>query len=545
MRIVCGFLTFWLAFMVPPAFAAVAGEWRVNLTRSGVTTVTYKGPTEAAAWLACQAAIPNSGTGTYTCGSPKYVATVTTAPAPTPAPVPTPTPTPTPTPVPTPTPTPTPAPGATAVLYTDFVAAPLGAPLTICGKNFGKSPLVMVGGVLAPVLQSAASLNPGYDCARVAIPGGGIVSVNGVAGPAFTIQPGDIRHVSPDGNDATALANDPSKPWKNLQTTASEASGAWGASRPGDVIVIHAGVPGAAAMDGSLVRIWKQGGSAPTGVKGAGYISITGAPGEVVSIALPKGGGFNGGGTEAPRGAYVAISNLTLVGNPQGASDGAPINLQTKGDGWRVVNNDLSWPAAPAGMKAGGIVGHGNGAKLLGSYVHDIAGGPENHGIYIDGGDSEEVAWNTIQRVISGNLFQTYDAWSSSGVTSLNVHDNLLEHGGRYGLNLADQTVSGTFARNVINDTALAGIRLTINSDHTIALTLIDNSGALWNTKGSNSSRGAVNCDWNLTNGSAVIQNSSIGAGSAAASYYDQQGTCTALKFSGIKWSGLTGKVGP
>ena len=68
-----------------PAFAAVTGEWRVNLTRSGATTVTYKGATEAAAWLACQAAIPNSGTGTYTCGSSKYVATVTTTtPTPTP-----------------------------------------------------------------------------------------------------------------------------------------------------------------------------------------------------------------------------------------------------------------------------------------------------------------------------------------------------------------------------------------------------------------------------------------------------------------------------
>jgi hypothetical protein len=78
------------------------------------------------------------------------------------------------------------------VLYTDFTHAPLGAPLTVCGLNFGKSPLVMVGGVLAPVLQSAASLNPGYDCARVTIPAGGPVSVNGVAGPPFTIQPGDI-----------------------------------------------------------------------------------------------------------------------------------------------------------------------------------------------------------------------------------------------------------------------------------------------------------------------------------------------------------------
>jgi hypothetical protein len=121
--------------------------------------------------------------------------------------------------------------------------------------------------------------------------------------------------------------------------------------------------------------------------------------------------------------------------------------------------------------------------SILGNYVHDIAGGTENHGVYIDGGDGIEVGWNTIQRVVSGNLFQTYDAWSSTGITNLSVHDNLLEHGGRYGLNLSEQTVSGTFARNVINDTALAGLRISVNNDHTIALTLTDNSGTGFGTR--------------------------------------------------------------
>ena len=430
------------------------------------------------------------------------------------------------------------------MLYTDFVAAPVGAPLTVCGHWSG-SPAVTIDNKAAPVLQASASLNPDYDCVRVTLTGAGVVAVNGVAGPTVSIQPGDIRHVSPNGNDSTAVVNDPSKPWKTLQTSSAEASGAWGASKPGDVIVVHAGLAGTAAVDGALVRIWRQGGTAPTGTKGTGYISITGAPGESVSIALPKGGGFDGGGTEAPKGAYVAISNLKLIGNAQAETDGAPINLQSKGDYWRILNNDVSWPGVSGEMLAGGIVGHGNNAKLLGNYVHDIAGGAKNHGIYIDGGDGIEVGWSTIQKVVSGNLFQTYDTWSSTGITNLSVHDNLLEHGGRYGLNLSTQTASGSFTNNRVNDTALAGLRLSIDSDHTVALVLAGNSGTAWNTKSSSSSSGAINCDWNLTKGSAVIRDATIAAGAGAKSYYDQQGTCSALKFSGITWSGIAGKTGP
>jgi len=427
--------------------------------------------------------------------------------------------------------------GTTAVLYTDFVAAPVGAPLTVCGHWSG-SPTVTIDNKAAPVLQASASLNPGYDCVRVTLTGAGVVAVNGVAGPSVAVQTGNLLYVSLKGDDATAAKNDPAKPWRHLQLSSAEASGAWGAAKPGDVIILRGGVYTDSAVDGAFARIWRQGGTA------GAPISITSQPGEPVTINAPKRGGFNGGGEEAPQAKYIAISNLTIVGHPQGASDGAPVNLQTKGDSWRVVNNDVSWPVAPDGMKAGGIVGHGANPKILGNYIHDIAGGTLNHGVYIDGGSGAEIAWNEIAKVKSGNLFQSFDTFDDIGITNLSVHDNVLHDGGRYGLNVADQTISAAFVRNRITNTAYAGIRITVNTDDAPAnLVFTDNSGTGWNLGGG--PPGAVNCDWRLARGTALIEKSSIGAGAGAKEYVVNDGSCPVLKFSGITWSGLAGKAGP
>lgn len=110
--------------IVAPAYAAVVGEWRVNLLKGTTTQATVTGATQDAAWSACQARIPRSAAAsTYTCQTPRYVASVTLDPTPSP------TPTPTPTPVPTPTPTPTPVP--TAGTYTDLASAPACAKVTV------------------------------------------------------------------------------------------------------------------------------------------------------------------------------------------------------------------------------------------------------------------------------------------------------------------------------------------------------------------------------------------------------------------------------
>ncbi len=66
-----------LAFVATAAVAGVTGEWRVNLLKSGTTQSTVTGATQEAAWAACQSKIPAGTAGTYTCQTPRYVATVT------------------------------------------------------------------------------------------------------------------------------------------------------------------------------------------------------------------------------------------------------------------------------------------------------------------------------------------------------------------------------------------------------------------------------------------------------------------------------------
>jgi hypothetical protein len=104
MIVIRAILTAIVAAIAGPTFGAVLGEWRVNLLRGSTTQETLRGSTQQAAWEACLARIPRAATSsvTYTCQTPRYVATVTPDPTPTPTPVPTPTPTPVPTPTPTP-----------------------------------------------------------------------------------------------------------------------------------------------------------------------------------------------------------------------------------------------------------------------------------------------------------------------------------------------------------------------------------------------------------------------------------------------------------
>jgi hypothetical protein len=437
-------------------------------------------------------------------------------------------------------------PSGTLALYTDMTHAPIGAPLTVCGKGFGETPKVTIGGLSAEVLQTKASLSPITECVRVTFSGTGVVSVNGAAGPTVTTQPGDILYVSQSGNDATAAKNDPARPWRYLQK--SDRTGAFGAAKPGDVIIVRGGTWRDIGFDGAWVRPHAEDGTAPTGVKGTGYITVTGYPGEKVIVQGQTRGGVMGGSSarKGIAGRYMVFSNLAITGGT--STDGAPINLQYASDNWRVVNNDLTWPNAPSAAKAGGITGIGTNAKILGVWIHDIGGPYENHGIYLFSEAQDiEIGWTAIQRVALGNLFQTYDGSSPTGIRRIFLHDSLLEDGGRYGINVGNQTRELTVANVTVRDTALAGLRFDINATWAVDFWIHHSTFEGVNTKGSQSSRGVVNCDWQLTNATrALVEQNKFSAGAAATSYYSVTGAgCPALKFSGNTWSGLSGLAGP
>lgn len=499
LRLVCAFLTFWLTALVPPAFAATS------------TTVTpdgwdlYKGTRilerEKPTQQACVDAAPAHGAGSYTCRTQTgVVVTVVTDP-------------------PVPPPPPPPPPSSASVFFTDLTRGPPGTPITICGKSINA---VSIGGIDTKIIAHQA-MNGALDCARVIPVSSGAITVNGSATAfSYTISVGNVLYVSTSGNDSTAAKNDPTKPWRKLQGS-TERSGALGAYSPGDVIVLREGNYSDVGVGGRWARFLTQ-----------GNVTITSYAGEKVVYSGNPGGGIQGpDSVHAGQAPNVTISSITIVGASNSKSDGCPINLQYGADSWRIVNVDLSWPVAPGGMKCAGIAGHGANVSILGAYIHDIAGGNENHGIYLDGGDGKngpyEIGWTSVTRVTGGNLLQTYDAWSN-GVRGFNVHDSSFTSGGRYGLNLSDGTVSGSVTNNLIQDTALSGIRMNFISEADTVITINGNTLRNVNTQGASSSQGAINCDSTVKLGTVRVWANQITRGKGATEDYSEYGSCPAVK---------------
>lgn len=499
----------WLTVTLPSAFAAattVSQGWQL------VTESVSSQPSYAVCIAAGNALPPPVRSRTWYCRE-KFVTKVTPTPAPTP------TPTPTPTPVPTPTPTPTPVP--TGAFFSDLTKAPAGAPITVCGKSVSS---IAIGGIVSTILAHQ-SANPAYDCARVIPTGSGAITVNGAAtGLNFTQTAGSVLYVSLTGDDTTAKAGDQSKPWRTVQRSTSERSGALGVAKAGDVIVLRGGDWRDIGFQSRWIRLLTT-----------KDIAIVGYPGEAVTYTGGKGGGIHGpDSSHANQSTGITISGLKIVSPANADSDGAPINMQYGANGWRIVNVDLSWPGASTSAKAGGLTGHGSNVSVLGIRIHDVDGGQENHGYYIDGGDGEngpyEIAYNLIEKVAAGNLLQTYDPLDNIGIRGVNVHDNEFRDGGRYGLNLGEGTISFTARNNLIQNTALAGVRFNFTSGSSTSVLITNNTLLNVNTKGSPSSGGAINCDSGVKSGSIVVSANKITRGAGAKEDFQEYGECPAVK---------------
>jgi hypothetical protein len=270
-------------------------------------------------------------------------------------------------------------------------------------------------------------------------------------------------------------------------------------------------------------------------------MTVTGYPGETVKINAPRGGGVQGGGSDAPQAKYIVLSNLTIVGNTSADSDGAPINSQVKGNYWRVVNNDVSWPGVSGTMLAGGVVGVFGNSKILGNNIHNIDGGYMNHGVYLDSGSSNtELAFNNIHHVSEGNLVQTFDSVGGSPITNLDVHHNSIHDGGRYGLNISEGTRGMHAWNNVIYNTVYSGIRFNVN-ESTLAYTIEHNT--LYNVCSNHPQEpGAIYNGWNASSGTVTIRYNIFlkGSSSCSAAYTGDGGSDGAIKFSRNLYSGYS-----
>jgi hypothetical protein len=348
------------------------------------------------------------------------------------------------------------------VLYTDVIAGPTsggeagnGAYLSIFGKNFGSSGLgttvkVTIGGVeVASYLGLGASLGRS-DIQRITVQVGAlghptpgtalpvVVSVNGTSSnqdQTFTPNPGRMLFVdNVNGNDTTAVPGDVTHPYQHVELKGS-SSAAVNAAKPGDTIVLRGkGQPyNDLGNANQFVRVIDFGGSAPTGASGTGPLAFIAYPGETVNIVNGAGGvsdgaafsGFDHTSGSYTGGDWVTIGDLHIEGD----GTAGVIALQVASDHWRIVNNELSSPNTNNAMVlAGGVNGNGTNISILGNAIHDITGsGGVNHGVYIDGDGSYEVAFNVISRVSSGYGIQAYnDAGNSPTTSHVHIHHNLV-----------------------------------------------------------------------------------------------------------------------
>jgi hypothetical protein len=473
---------------------------------------------------------------------------------------------------------PQPITGAPYVLYTDIVAGPTsggendkGAYLSVFGVNFGSGGLgssvhVYIGGAEVDNYRRLSPSRGRGDIQQITVQVGALghatpgaaLPISVVVGGAtsntdrtFTPQPGDILFVSTQGNDATAVKNDPGRPWRHVQTPSQ--GGALAAAQPGDVLVLRGGAGvtwSDVGYDNRWFRFRHITGNAPTGAKGHGYISVMAYPGEDVHYVPPGGtsGGIHGVGYLEDS-DWIAISGLHIESVAQSKSDGAPINLQVSSDHWRVVNNELGpWPApASAENRAGGLAGNGDHLSILGNNIHDIGGGTLNHGIYIDAAAEDvEIAYNMIHDVVAGNLIQTYDSVGEGGMENVAVHHNLLYNGGRYGLNIADGTHSYRAWNNVIDHTALASVRFSVASDSSASFAIVHNT--LYDANNAESGlRAPIVSDYDLNRGTAVIKHNIVitRPGTHSTSYFETDGHQDAIKLERNLWYGLGLGVAP
>lgn len=471
-----------------------------------------------------------------------------------------------------PPPPPPPPPSSARVLYTDCLTGPVGCFLSVYGVGFTASSQVTVGGVVCTTVHqgpAVTSTKLGVQMITVRIPtlpaGPQAVRVDGSAeAHSFTPCAGRVLYVSLTGSDATAVPNDPAKPFRNLQTPTR--GGAYATMRAGDHVVIRGGN----WTDKGFETAWLRFRDVAQQANANAWIHITGYPGEDIHYSTPTSskGGFHGPSSAyaGTTGEFVSVSNLRMDVHANATSDAAPVNLQSSFGNWRVVNNALGpWPSA-INSKAAGVAGHGANVKVLGNRIFGMhcTGASENHGVYADSGASSwDIGWNHIHDITGGNLIQFFDNLGAAGqnygglppnwigFTGMQVHQNWLENCGKYGFNLADSTVSGRIWGNVLVGAKFAGLRISLISQG-MAFVIEDNVFHDNDRLASGSGNGQILNSWGNygPTGTITVRNNKFAFGPAtiaASAFYVQAGDSDAylLLQGNTYYANGTGKAKP
>lgn len=408
-----------------------------------------------------------------------------------------------------------PADGLVALDGSTIVAAPAssearyGGYMTYCGVNFGTNPLGLI-------VKNHTSLgDPGTDIVEL---GGRVVSLgvsNGrpdiqalhfqvgrsVTGyfsvttsqgasekRAWIAQPGRVIYCSNNnlsgynlGDDGTGVVNDSEHPFRSVQTPTLLTFSVFGdIVQAGDQVILLPNIEGTEwnddGFDNYFWRVRTNGfvsGSEADGNVGSGYIQLLGYPStavhtRVIAEAGKTGcfGGHPGSGDLGTGGIFITIANF--FGTCPGGVDvkfGGPLNMASRADNWRVVNNlfgdwDAEWRFDELPAKQAGISGNSLSVFIAGNQCRNIGGGQENHGIYIDdGATASTMAYNWVHNVWGGNLIQLNANAGVADIHDWDIYGNLLGNGMRHGFNFANLVYDIRLWNNVVYNTAGASIR--------------------------------------------------------------------------------------
>jgi hypothetical protein len=328
----------------------------------------------------------------------------------------------------------------------------------------------------------------------------------------FTPQPGTILFVDQtnglDSNAGTFAA-----PKQHLQDSTMFGSGALksasssvdtSGTKPGTHIVFRGGTytstgtttGGSGTNYGMWANLFRIGGLAPSGGTNRGPICFTSYPGAAGAnsrelaqynpgTGVHASGGFLGNdqaraqetnpfdGTTVGWCKYMHFSNLKITAAADYGQDGAPFNLNSRADFWRIMGCEMIWKTtitdavngANTHARAGGIAGNGRTVRIGGNYIHDIWGDVafnENHGTYFDGSvesaNGVYMGFNVIYNITAGNGIQTYNAAAPDYIQNIYDHNNWIELVNKNGINCSDNTRSRHTWNTVVKDAGEYGI---------------------------------------------------------------------------------------
>lgn len=421
--------------------------------------------------------------------------------------------------------------------------------------NYVKALTVQVGALGSPSAGASLDLK---------------MTVNGVdsniISNAFTVQIGRVFYVdNVSGSDATGLVNDITKPFRYVQAGSGSVTGIWAATtaqgetgiRGGDDIVIRAGTY--TDQTGSVSAVWVRHFAfvcgAADGTTGKGAITICNYPGPALgnapeTVTCAPTGTVNGGiwgsntaGAALGKGDRLNITGINFVWPSASgtATDNAPINTQYGSDYWRIMNCDLTWPDARTDKLAACITGQGQNMKVMFNKIHDVSGGSTNHGMYFDGNTAAnvetinaEIAYNWVKDVAvgSGSGIQFYStAAGATFMTGNTVHHNYIDGCGKYGINFADRSETGSIYNNIVKNCQAFGIRFNSSGSSTPAIDCLYNT-LYNNVLANNIGNGQIENDGTVTAGSILIRHNIVmfpagRTNTATGRYYSNNGTDT------------------